>query len=101
MRPLAITGVGLVSPLGIGFPDFRDAMNRHGELGESTFVRESTVLAPDKIPEPYAAEVASFDPTPFLGSKGLRNHDRLTLFLLVAAKQALLDAGLKHNGEHK
>ena len=101
MRPLAITGVGLVSPLGIGFPDFRDAMNRHAELGDGAFLRESTVLSPEKIPQPHAAEVASFDPTPFLGSKGLRNHDRLTLFLLVAAKQALQDAGLKHNGEHK
>lgn len=100
MRHLAITGVGLVSPLGVGFADFRDAMNRHAELGDRAFVRESSVLAPDKIPEPCAAEVSSFDPTPFLGNKGLRNHDRLTLFLLVAAKQALQDAGLKRNGEH-
>lgn len=101
MRPLAITGVGLVSPLGIGFPDFRDAMNRHAELAQSVFVHESSVLSPEKIPSPHTAEVLSFDPTPFLGSKGLRNHDRLTLFLLIAAKQALQDAGLKHNGEHK
>lgn len=101
MRPLAITGVGLVSPLGIGFTDFRDSMNRHAELGDRMFVRESTVLAKDKLPDPCAAEVSSFDPTPFLGSKGLRNHDRLTLFLLVAAKQALLDAGLKQDGAHK
>jgi len=101
MRPLAITGVGLVSPLGIGFSDFRDALNRYDVLGDKLFVRESGVLAPDKLPDPLAAEVSSFDPTPFLGSKGLRNHDRLTLFLLVAAKQALQDAGLKENGEHK
>jgi 3-oxoacyl-(acyl-carrier-protein) synthase len=101
MRPLAITGVGIVSPPGIGFTDFRDAMNRHAELGDKLFVRESSVLAKDKLPDPFAAEVSSFDPTPFLGSKGLRNHDRLTLFLLVAAKQALQDAGLKENGEHK
>jgi 3-oxoacyl-(acyl-carrier-protein) synthase len=101
MRPLAITGVGLVSPLGIGFTDFRDGMNRHAVLGDKLFVRESSVLSPEKLPDPLAAEVSSFDPTPFLGNKGLRNHDRLTLFLLVAAKQALLDAGLKENGEHK
>jgi 3-oxoacyl-(acyl-carrier-protein) synthase len=101
MRPLAITGVGLVSPLGIGFTDFRDSMNRHAVLGDKMFVRESSVLAKDKLPDPCVAEVSSFDPTPFLGSKGLRNHDRLTLFLLVAAKQALLDAGLKKDGEHK
>jgi 3-oxoacyl-(acyl-carrier-protein) synthase len=35
-----------------------------------------------------------------LGNKGLRNHDRLTLFLLVSAKLALEDAGLKQAGAH-
>jgi 3-oxoacyl-[acyl-carrier-protein] synthase II len=97
MRPLAITGVGLVSPIGIGFPAFRDAL---AAGGDGAFRRASSVLSQEKIPDPVTAEVYNFDPTPFLGSKGLRNHDRLTLFMVVAAKQALEDAGLKHNGAH-
>ncbi len=100
MLPLAITGVGLVSPLGIGFADFRDALNRHVSLGEGAFSRESSVLSAEKIPAPFAAEVSAFDATQFLGPKGLRNFDRLTLFLIVAAKQALEDAKLKVNGAH-
>lgn len=97
MRPLAITGVGVVSPIGIGFAAFRDAL---AEPGADAFRRGSSVLSPEKLPDPIAAEVHEFDPTPFLGSKGLRNHDRLTLFMLVAAKQALEDAGLKQDGAH-
>ena len=97
MRALAITGIGLVSPLGIGFPAFREGL---AQPPGSVFRRESSVLSKEKLPDPIVAEVWNFDPTPFLGSKGLRNHDRLTLFLLVAAKQALEDAGLKRDGAH-
>jgi 3-oxoacyl-(acyl-carrier-protein) synthase len=96
VKSLAITGVGLVSPLGVGFEAFRQAL----AAPRDAFRRESTVLAPAIIPDPVVAEVWDFDPTPFLGSKGLRNHDRLTLFMLVAAKQALEDAGLKQAGAH-
>lgn len=96
MKSLAITGIGLVSPLGVGFDAFRDALAAQRDA----FRRESKVLAAETIPDPVVAEVWDFDPTPFLGSKGLRNHDRLTLFMLVAAKQALEDAGLKRAGAH-
>ena len=97
MRPLAITGVGLVTPIGVGFAPFREAL---AGATEGAFRRESSVLSADKIPDPIAAEVFGFDPTASLGNKGLRNHDRLTLLLLVAAKQALEDSGLKRDGAH-
>ncbi len=100
MRPLAITGVGLVSPIGTGFAAFRHGLSEPAVLGGAAFRSDCRVLSAEKIPAPLAAEVWGFDPTPFLGSKGLRNHDRLTLFLLVAAKQALEDAGLKRDGAH-
>jgi len=92
--------MGLVSPLGVGFPAFREAMDSPEVRRGSAFRNASTVLPVETIPEPLLAEAWGFDPTPFLGSKGLRNHDRLTLFMLVAAKQALEDAGLKRDGAH-
>ena len=100
MRPLAITGIGLVSPLGVGFPAFCEAMDNPEVRSGSAFRNASTVLPVETIPDPLLAEAWGFDPTPFLGSKGLRNHDRLTLFMLVAAKQALEDSGLKRDGSH-
>jgi 3-oxoacyl-[acyl-carrier-protein] synthase II len=102
LNPLVVTGVGVVSPLGVGFDAFVAALAAHadGMGGEGAFRRHSGVLSADKIPDPVVAEVWGFDPTPFLGSKGLRNHDRLTLFMLVAARLTLEDAGLKRQGAH-
>jgi 3-oxoacyl-[acyl-carrier-protein] synthase II len=102
LTPLVVSGVGVVSPLGVGFPAFCTALAEHaqGQAGEGAFRRRSGILSADKIPDPVVAEVWGFDPTPFLGSKGLRNHDRLTLFMLVAARLTLQDSGLKRDGAH-
>lgn len=40
-----------------------------------------------------------FDPTKYLGDKGLRTLDRLTKLLVVAARLCLHDAGLKKDGQ--
>lgn len=101
MSAPVVTGVGLVSPLGVGYPSFRDAFVRRAASGEGAFRRTSEVLSTERVPEPFAAEVLDFDPAEHLGDKGLRNFDRLTKFLLVSAKLALADAGLKSNGTHQ
>jgi 3-oxoacyl-(acyl-carrier-protein) synthase len=98
VKALAITGVGLVSPIGTGFAAFREGLS--SAHAADIFRTQSSVLSPEQIPDPFVAEVRDFDPTPVLGNKGLRNHDRLTLFLLIAARQALEDAGLKREGAH-
>ena len=45
-----------------------------------------------------AAEVRDFDPTRWLGDKGLRSLDRLTKLVVVACRLAAHDAGLKRDG---
>jgi 3-oxoacyl-(acyl-carrier-protein) synthase len=83
--------------VGSGFAAFRAALE---QPPSDLFRRDSSVLSQEKVPNSIVAEVWNFDPTPVLGNKGLRNHDRLTLLLLVAAKQALEDSGLKRDGAH-
>jgi 3-oxoacyl-[acyl-carrier-protein] synthase II len=82
MRPRAITGMGVVSSLGTGRPAFLESI-RAGAKAVAAGGR---------------ADIPGFDPTKVLGDKGLRGLDRLTKLLIVAAREALHDAGLKKDG---
>ena len=53
-----------------------------------------------KYPDASIVEVPDFDPTKYLGDKGLRTLDRLTKMLVVAARLAMHDAGFKKDGAY-
>lgn len=97
---LAVTGLGAVSPIGIGREALFAALGDEDRAAETAFAGESTVLSPETFPGARVAEVWGWDPAAWLGAKGHRNFDRLTKFLIAAAKLALEDAGLKRDGEH-
>lgn len=99
MKPLAITGVGVVSPLGVGWSQWRERLQAPAVASERAFSRVPDVLNPEKVPRARAAQVWDFDAAEHLGPKGLRNFDRLTKFLIVAAKHALEEAGVKESGK--
>ena len=95
---LAVTGLGVVSPLGVGHAAFREALGDAKAAQARAFGRQPTVLDPQKVPDARAAEAWDFDATKYLGDKGLRNFDRLTKMMIVAGKHALEDAGVKKDG---
>ena len=99
MTPMAMTGLGVVSPIGMGRRSFWSALGDSDAARKMAFGGSSDVLDPAQFPAADVAEVSNFDATETLGKKGLRNFDRLTKFLIVAAKQALEDAGIKRDGE--
>jgi 3-oxoacyl-[acyl-carrier-protein] synthase II len=82
VNPCAVTGVGLVSSLGIGRAKFFEGLRG----GRRPLARDGQLEVPD------------FDAARYLGDKGLRSLDRLTKLLVVAARLALHDAGLKQDG---
>jgi 3-oxoacyl-(acyl-carrier-protein) synthase len=99
MTPLAITGLGIVSPIGVGRSAFCEALTDPASAKRKAFSGPRSVLSDERFALAHVAEVGEFDATQYLGDKGLRNFDRLTRMLIVAAKHALEDAGLKRDGE--
>lgn len=95
MRPLAVTGLGVSSPLGIGWEAFRAGL---AAPPGGAFTTAPTSFTAAAHPALRVAEIASFDPRPIVGDKGLRNNDRLTRLLLVAARLGLEHAGIKRDG---
>ncbi len=97
MTPKAVTGLGVVSALGIGRDAFLSAMRAPQLLADAERRPIESFDAKD-YPDAAVAEVAGFDPTRYLGDKGLRTLDRLTKLLIVAARLAMQDAGFKKDG---
>ena len=89
MRRVAITGLGAVSALGVGVPAFWDGL-RAGRSG----VRRITLFDPSALSVPIAAEAPNYNPAEHFSAKRLDLLDRFSQFALVAAAEALRDAGL-------
>jgi len=93
-KKIAITGLGVISPLGTGRDEFWSGL-RQGKTG----FREITLFDAQLSGISKAGEITDFDPVVFLGKKGLRELDRSTRLVSSAAKLALEDAGLVINDE--
>ncbi|HET7700592.1 MAG TPA: beta-ketoacyl-ACP synthase II [Candidatus Limnocylindria bacterium] len=89
-RRVAVTGMGMVTPLGHDVATNWDALV-HGRSGIGRITRFD--------PAPYetqiAGEVRDFDPTKYMDRKDARRTDRFTQFAVAAASQALADAKLE------
>jgi len=94
VKPLAVTGLGICSALGIG----RDAFMRAMASPQTPRGKIASFDA-SAYPDAHIAEVPDFDSTKYLGDKGLRTLDRLTKLSIVAARLALHDAGFKKDGQ--
>lgn len=88
-KRIVITGVGVVSPIGIGKDRYWDALAK-GEFG----IKPITLFDVSKYKVKVGGEISDFDPAVILGKRGLLDLDRSTKLLLSSAKLALDDAGL-------
>lgn len=88
-RRVVVTGIGVISAIGIG----KDAFWRGIRRGRSP-IRRISRFDPSQFPSQIAAEVDDFNPLEFMGAKQARRLDRFAQFCLVSAELALLDAGL-------
>jgi len=89
-RRVVITGVGVVTPIGIGKEAYWDSL-KNGRSGAGLLSFFDTADYPCKID----AEVKNFQPEDFIeDKKSIRRMDRFTQFAFCAADMAIRDAGL-------
>ena len=91
-RRVAITGLGLVTPLGTNVSSTWEGLLA-GRSGAGPITRFDPVQSPVK----FACEVKGFDPAQYLDKKEIRRYDLFAQYAIGAAEQAVTDACLASN----
>ncbi|MDQ2902643.1 MAG: ketosynthase chain-length factor [Chloroflexota bacterium] len=89
-----ITGIGVITPAGIGLSDFWEGM-----VSGQSFISPITKFDTARFSSKVAGIVEGFDPEAFLDPRIIVQTDRWTQFDLVCVKQAIADAGLQLQDE--
>jgi len=92
-RRVAVTGMGVVSPVGVGADASWEAL-----VAGRSGVADITLFDTTDYEIHVAGEVKGFDATAYMDSKDARRHDRNTHFAVAATGEALRDAGLLNAG---
>lgn len=88
-RRAVITGIGIISPVGIGVQRFWD-----GVMAGRSRIRRVDRFAAEGFRSQVAAQVDDFEPTAYLDRRQLNRMDRFVQFSLVSAMLAVADAGI-------
>jgi len=88
-RRVVVTGMGAVTALGQGV-----GPTWEGLVAGRSGIRRISSFDPSRLSSQIAAEVLDFDPSAVLDRKEMRRMDRYIQFGLVAAREALDQAGL-------
>ena len=87
-RRVVVTGMGIISPLGIGVEENWSAII-NGKSGIGPITRFDT----GSFPVRFAGEVADFDAERYIGHKEVKKMDRFIHFAVAASDYALKDSG--------
>jgi 3-oxoacyl-[acyl-carrier-protein] synthase II len=95
-RRVAITGIGAVTPIGIGREGFWS-----GVRAEQSAVRSLTRFDPSIFRSHNAAEVRDFRAEDHLEARRAKRLDRFGQFSVAAARMALADSGIRLEAEDR
>ena len=95
-RRVAITGLGLVTPVGIGHRQAWEALLQ-GRSGAAPITRFDT----EGLTTTFACEVKDFEPTRWLDRRLCNTLDRFVQLAMVAAVLAVEDSGLELSDEER
>ena len=94
MKRVVITGAGTVNALGLNVPDTLEAM-REGRCGIGALSFRDV----ERLAIQIGAQVHDFDESAHFNRQQLSLYDRFTQFTLIAAREAIAQAGLEFSGE--
>ena len=89
MKRVAVTGLGVISPVGNDIPTFWNALCS-GTCGIGPITKFDATDYPVKL----AAEVRNFDPKQYMEKLDILHSDVYTHFAMAAACQAVADSGI-------
>jgi 3-oxoacyl-[acyl-carrier-protein] synthase II len=87
-RKVVVTGIGPVTPVGVGRADFWDAL-----VAGRSGIGKVTLFDATEFPVRIGGEVKDFDPTAWMDRKAARRTDRVVHLAVAAARLAWDDAG--------
>ena len=93
-KRIVITGIGVVTPIGIGNTEFTKAL-KEGKSGVSAI----ELFDASAYSTRFAASIKNFDPEKFIDKKRLKRMARFTRLGVAAAKIAVEDSGLDTSKE--
>ena len=95
-RRVVVTGLGIISPLGIGVDENEAAIfeGRSGVDYIKTFTPE------ENFPVKIAGEVRGFDPADYIDHKEIKKMDRFIHYAVACSRMALDDSGVEINEEN-
>jgi len=89
-RRVVVTGIGLVTPLGLGKDSFTERL-----MGGESAISRIESFDTSSLSSHLGAEVVDFDPKNYIDSKAIRKMDRISRMAAAAAAMAVNDSGLK------
>jgi 3-oxoacyl-[acyl-carrier-protein] synthase II len=96
LERVVITGMGAVTPIGIGLDAFWE-----GVVTAKNGVKPITLIDPTRHSVRFAGEVSEFNVTDFIDKKEAKRMDRFVQFAVVASDEAVKDSGLQITDENR
>ena len=96
MTRIVVTGVGMVTPLGLDKQSTWESLLA-GKSGADTV----SLFDVEPFPATIACEVKGFDPSTFMNPKEVRQTDRYIQFAMAAANEAVRESGLEVTDDNR
>lgn len=89
MNRVVVTGIGALTPIGNNIKEYLDGL-QNGVSGANPI----TYFDASQFKTQFACELKNFDPEQFIDPREVRRLDKFSVYALICADEAFVDAGL-------